>query len=294
MDYTEFDEDYENWDKPSMPTITAETVRELHQDKSTKRICFAPYYEHCNYLKVKPAGNVFVGAVNFPFAQGVKWVFPRRLFRNRNSDKPLDVWYGIKTQEEFELIQDWIHRQGERVYLRDGLSISIALALNFRGLGEQYTEIGALQNAAKYREDRMATERLVEACCKTIVDLPYLNCTKYIAAVPSEVGKPFHLPYQIAGGVAHRLHLNDISHSFSEFAKQKLKDRGIEQKWDDWEATGLMVNRDLSGQDVILVDDLYQSGTTLQFVAMKLQKAGARNVFGLCLVKSLGNTDNKS
>ena len=43
------------------------------------------------------------------------------------------------------------------------------------------------------------------------------------------------------------------------------------------------------GKDIILVDDLYMSGTTLQYVAMKLKEAGARKVFGLCFVKSLSN-----
>lgn len=39
----------------------------------------------------------------------------------------------------------------------------------------------------------------------------------------------------------------------------------------------------------MLVDDLYMSGITLQYVAMKLKEAGARKVYGLCLVKSFGN-----
>jgi predicted amidophosphoribosyltransferase len=37
------------------------------------------------------------------------------------------------------------------------------------------------------------------------------------------------------------------------------------------------------------MDDLYQSGTTMQFVAMKLKQAGARHVYGLALVKALSN-----
>lgn len=34
---------------------------------------------------------------------------------------------------------------------------------------------------------------------------------------------------------------------------------------------------------------MYQSGLTIQFVAMKLKEAGAKRVFGITLVKALGN-----
>ncbi len=44
---------------------------------------------------------------------------------------------------------------------------------------------------------------------------------------------------------------------------------------------------------ILLLDDLYQSGITMQYVAMKLQKAGAEKIFGLSIVKSLNDTDNQ-
>lgn len=46
---------------------------------------------------------------------------------------------------------------------------------------------------------------------------------------------------------------------------------------------------DLEGKSILLVDDLYQSGLTMQYVAMILKNAGCSRVFGLTLVKSLGN-----
>jgi len=46
---------------------------------------------------------------------------------------------------------------------------------------------------------------------------------------------------------------------------------------------------DFEGKDIVLLDDLYMSGITLQYVAMKLKEAGAGKVYGLCLVKSFGN-----
>ena len=39
----------------------------------------------------------------------------------------------------------------------------------------------------------------------------------------------------------------------------------------------------------MLVDDLYNSGLTMQYVAMRLKELGVSRVFGVTLVKSLSN-----
>jgi predicted amidophosphoribosyltransferase len=43
---------------------------------------------------------------------------------------------------------------------------------------------------------------------------------------------------------------------------------------------------------VILIDDLYQSGITMQYVASRLLQAGAASVLSLTIVKSNRDTDN--
>ena len=58
------------------------------------------------------------------------------------------------------------------------------------------------------------------------------------------------------------------------------------------EAVGLTVGSKISEEKVLLVDDLYQSGITMQFVAMHLLGAGAEQVYGLALVKSRRDSDN--
>jgi len=74
-----------------------------------------------------------------------------------------------------------------------------------------------------------------------------------------------------------------------------LKEAHVEEKWALLEATGLSLKYPIPNRsDVILIDDKYQSGTTMQFVAMKLQEAGARYVFGISLVKTLRDTDSAS
>jgi len=43
---------------------------------------------------------------------------------------------------------------------------------------------------------------------------------------------------------------------------------------------------------VIVIDDKYQSGISIQFVASVLRAAGAGEIFGFCAVKTLRDTDN--
>jgi predicted amidophosphoribosyltransferase len=48
----------------------------------------------------------------------------------------------------------------------------------------------------------------------------------------------------------------------------------------------------VAGKSIVVVDDLYQSGLTINYVAEELRLAGAREVFGLAAVKTLSNDDN--
>lgn len=64
-----------------------------------------------------------------------------------------------------------------------------------------------------------------------------------------------------------------------------------EEKLDMIQSWGLQFGKglDLNEKTVLLVDDMYQSGITLQYIAMRMKEVGAKRVFGMTLVKSLGN-----
>ena len=72
-----------------------------------------------------------------------------------------------------------------------------------------------------------------------------------------------------------------------------MKALPLAEKWAALEAAGLKGERQVvAGRRVILLDDKYQSGTTAQFAAAKLQEAGAQEVLGLACVKTWRDTDN--
>jgi len=54
----------------------------------------------------------------------------------------------------------------------------------------------------------------------------------------------------------------------------------------------IKITGDVREKDIIIIDDLYQSGFTMWTVAQLLKNKGAKKVFGLACVKSLRDTDN--
>lgn len=135
-------------------------------------------------------------------------------------------------------------------------------------------------------------ERLVELRNR----LPFYrdSANTVVCAVPPRPRKKFDLPSCLTGKLAEREGLTDISNRVRwRGEKCSVKELPLEQKWAALEAVDLDVSYDLSGSRVILIDDLYQSGVTMHFVASRLQQAGASHILGLSIVKALRNSDNQ-
>jgi len=279
MNLEDVDDAWYELHNPKMSAITKESVRGLQEDGYTRRICFATHMD--SYFKKRPIDK-YSETLTLPFSHGIKWLYSGDLFRNKRSENPNEVFI-IFDSHEFKV---WAESQGGRVFFRDSLSISLALSFNFES-ERQFSSIGALESRAKAEEDRCAVEELANNCAETIRELNFYKDTCLIAAVPTIAGIEFNLPREIVRIVAARMNLVDIGDEFSPISeKGKLEGAVFDEEWKHWESTDLVMSKNIAGSDVILIDDFYQSGTTLQFVAMKLQEAGARNVFGLCLLES--------
>ncbi|MCB9398394.1 MAG: hypothetical protein H6510_11315 [Acidobacteria bacterium] len=81
--------------------------------------------------------------------------------------------------------------------------------------------------------------------------------------------------------------------------KPQVKNLGIKEKLEAWiqiysntHALDLGV-AEIKGRDIVIVDDLYQSGATLWTYAKALKTRGARSIFGLVCVKSMRDSDNQ-
>lgn len=234
-----------------------------------------------------------------PFAESIRPLFEREtgldLFQSKYGD---GWWRSVRGEAEFGKIQEWIEAQGTRIFLRSCLDLSIALDYNIADVGiGQYTDIGELEHRAKTNNDSNAVDLLSSLCIETIRSSAFYAEAAFVSAVPAMSEKEFDVPSQISGRVAAALCRQDLTAEFKckNPKELPLKDARMEEKWALLEKTGLFLGVKLPDKSkVILIDDKYQSGTTMQFVAMKLQEAGAKQIFGISLVKTLRDTDNAS
>lgn len=149
------------------------------------------------------------------------------------------------------------------------------------------THLGELLYRAKYRNDRAALDELSICVRHSALQirryqqgLKSLESLTAVAAVPCNPPKSISIPHRIAQAVAVELRLPDIS---TGVVKTQATPSAKANPTLHPEA--YRVDRRLDGQSVLLIDDLYHTGMTLESVATQLRAAGADHVVGLCVTK---------
>lgn len=265
-------------------TITLENIKEIISDDSPKRINFSS--SHAMALKeYKDQWKIIL-----PFKDSIQPIIKKEIGSGIDlfvSDYG-GVWRSI-TNEEYDKWHAFITYYKDIVFLRDLLDISLSLSMNIIE-NESRTEIGELEYQSKYNGDNAAEERLVSLCEQWINKLPYYKDADLICAVPSKT--PDNLPQRIVSKLD--ITATNISNSISWTSKTRnVKDaEKVEDKISILEESGFIINNkeQLENKVVILFDDLYMSGVTLQYIAMKLKEAGVQRVLGLTIVKSRSNS----
>ena len=212
--------------------------------------------------------------------------------------KKYNFYRNIVDNEEMDLIKEWERKRRQLIFLQDLLSLSVALDFNFEVIGPiKYTNIGRLVNLGKDKPNREAILHIAKMVSRTAQDLPYYRNADVICSVPPSPQKTYDLPSEVTSVVSWNLGKQDVTTGFTlKEEKESIKNFPFEKKWGVWEKAQVSFKNELQcnvyGKKVILIDDLYQSGITIQYIAMKLQQAGAREVYGLCFAKTLRNSDN--
>lgn len=251
------------------------------------------------YLK-RTEGAGFVGSFRSPFLETVGALFQAETGLSLKRDNFGRYWISIRTEHDFERIEAWCHRHEALVFIRSRMSLCVAMSmhqtLDNNSGAWQRTELGELEYRAKFGQDRGAMDVLLERLVEFRNRLPYYRDSEktVVCAVPPLPDKKFDLPSWLAAALGQHQGLTDVTEGVRwRGEKRSLKELPLEQKWAALEAVDLDVSYDLSGSRVILIDDLYQSGITMHFVASRLLEAGAEHVFGLSIVKSVRNRDNQ-
>ena len=269
--------------------VIAETERLLpNGEKKPRRRCFA---DHPGVSKEK-ANPTF----SVPIESAKKIIEAQTNLRLKWS-REYDNYWCYLDRNGIEAAEEWERNQGTLIYLRDCLSLSIALDRNLvDNESGQYTPIGNLENKGKNHQDQQSINELAEIVSGKIQSLPYYKDADFICSVPPSPDKDFDLPSVVTDLVSTRISKKDVTGGFA-FRGQKapLKKLGIDEKWNALEKAGIFFESgsfDINDKAIVLIDDKYQSGTTIQYIAMKLQQAGAREVYGLSFVKTLGDRNN--
>lgn len=273
-----------------LKTINLDRITDFIKDPSTKRINFA--YNQTSALK--RGNNGVTGWLNLPFKETFEYIARKELnlenvlFPPKNGSS---YWRRIDDEETYENVRKLIEKYRDIVFLKDCLDLSISLSMHEAEPGER-TEIGQHEYEVKYNSGKKDTTQnfniLLEKLQYSLETLPYFKDVDYICAIPSS--KPF---------VCDLINnLKDFSfEDISDHIKWISKDCSLkeltspEEKLLAIDKWGFSIDGDISlaGKNVLIIDDMYKSGITMQYVAMKLKEAGARRVFGLTLVKALGN-----
>lgn len=270
--------------------ITFDAVMHVQSSERPRRICFATF--HSNALKPSIFGE-YVGKFKIPFKHTIYPIFYKITGIKLRYDQKYKGYWTPLTSIKYNFVEEFVSNSGELVYLRDTLSLSLAICDCFDN-EKNRTKIGELKHNAKYKNNKDALNKLATRCCELIQKLPFYNEATTVCAVPSSKNTNNNLPGDIVNIIAENTDIDDISKKV-RWTKDKhsLKDVPLKNKWQALETAGLEVNADLKGKTIILLDDLYQSGITMQFVAMKLQEAGAAFIYGLAVCKSRRDSDNQ-
>lgn len=187
-------------------------------------------------------------------------------------------------------------------YFDDELDYCIASDFNIV-YGEGRTEIGEAEYQLKYNiEDLNVTERnqyaniIMSKMLDNCKYIPFNNRLNWcVSPMPAtECGKT-KLAWRMAEEISKQLRLSFIEPILS-CDKPQMKQLSTKEKIGTWEKIyyndGVILDNQVRGKNVIVVDDLYQSGTTMWEYAKFLKTLGARFVFGIVCVKSLRDSDN--
>jgi len=268
--------------------ITRERINEFMSSSTTKRINFAS--SHKEALKMQDDGSDVLAWLNLPFADSINELLSSEVgeveFVSLNKigrySKP------IKTQSQLEQYKEVIEKYKDIVFLRDCLDISIALSMNLDEDGN-YTPMGNAEINVKFPNGKSIDgyqELLIHTLQTRLEQFSILGNADCICCVPTNNPVMPQIVSQLKG-----FNFEDITDQVqwkNKFASLREAE-SLEDKMELLEQFGLVVDVDVRGKNVLLVDDLYQSGLTMQYVAMGLKEKGANKVYGLSLVKARNN-----
>ena len=232
-----------------------------------------------------------MGFFSVPFSETLSLLFPWALERKIGIHGPY-IRRVIRSEDEFARIEQWMDENNEVVFIRSLLDSCVACAEHQLPEGGR-SHVGTLERAAKYQGSAGARSELTELMVDVAQRLWADKDLDAVCAVPPSTPGNLGLPAHLAKQVAAALDADDISDQVSwNGPKPSIKNVDMANKWAALDQVGLTIDEALTGRNVLIIDDMYQSGATIHYLASELQEAGAESVHCLSVVKARRDTDN--
>jgi phosphoribosylpyrophosphate synthetase len=207
-----------------------------------------------------------------------------------------------REEPELDRFKKLIEPVTKFVVARDCLDLSFALDYEKRNGDPETdrTEVGALRYRAKTygrspsRSNHEAAGKLAELCAGFIDAVACYQQADGILSVPSsQPSSSFDLPRVVASTVSKLSGIPDLTPALTTArVRPKLQELQVGRKLAALKGTYNVEQGLVAGRTLILLDDLYQSGTSMNSAGMVLQQAGATRIFGLACEKTCTNRDN--
>lgn len=208
------------------------------------------------------------------------------------------------TPDDIDQVTGFLEAIKPYVAIRDCLALSFAIDYDREGGNPDapQTRVGELRSIAKTYGKAASSQalekanELAEECLTALKKLTcYNSATCIVAMPPSDPAKLFDLPKHLVANISERLGKPDKSDKVKTLkARPGNKELPCEEKLANIEGTVSVDDKSFKDEIVLLVDDLYQSGVSMNYVAMRLLEAGAKQVLGLSCEKTCSNDDNVS
>lgn len=267
---------------------TLDDLKAFVDDNKTKRLCFDMDNQR---NPLKDGKDDVIKWLNLPFHDSIAPIIKEKIGIDVHKNKNGRACYPCKSKEEVNKIEEFIDSHRNLVFMRDYLELSVCLSMHELDVNKR-TETGDLIYKVKYCDNVDSKEEktlLKEKLQSVLTDLPYFKQADYICAIPSSKTFVKEIILKLTG-----FNFEDISKKVYWDNKQtEIKNETDAKTKLDLLAKSVLKfsdDLDLKDKNVLLIDDLYSSGMTIQYVALRMKEAGVRRVFGISFVKALKNS----
>lgn len=214
---------------------------------------------------------------------------------------PLAEWYGAATHPHPAIaktesepvppqidIAAYLNRPHPRP-LKGNWHTGFALDFHSRFEGNMWkrTTVGEWVFRLKYENDQTVLEPLVEQCLALMNSESGLQAVDAIVPIPPTVSSEAHPVISVARALAARMNLPLLDAlAKTRLIKPQKDQRNRAQKIANV-AGAFKLQTNVEGKRLLLIDDLYDSGTTLEEATRVLLEAGAARVCVLALTKTI-------